>query len=97
MPANRPKTEIKGRFKKGQSGNPSGRPPIPDAFKAHVKDAEDKILELMQSDDENVALRAASLVLAYVKGKPTEHVEMSVSFDRAEVMRERIEKLKRGS
>jgi hypothetical protein len=82
-PANRAKA---GRFQKGVSGNPSGRPKTPEWFKEHSAEAQAKILELMHGDDEKVALQAATLILAYSFGKPTEHMEHGVSSDLREMV-----------
>lgn len=71
---------IPGRpFKKGESGNPGGRPKTPELFKEKTLEAQKKIIELMDSDDEKIALQAAQLILAYSLGKPTEHHELGMS------------------
>jgi len=76
-------------FKKGQSGNPSGRPKTPDWFKEHTPEAMAKILSLLNSDDDKVALQSATLILAYSLGRPTEHVQVTDVTDRAEILRSR--------
>lgn len=70
-------------FKKGQSGNPSGRPKTPEWFKEKSGIAQAKVLELMNCGDEKVEFQAAALVLAYSFGRPTEHVEVGMSDDLA--------------
>lgn len=73
---NPPNREKSGLFKKGVSGNPSGRPRIPDCFKQKSAEAQRKIIELMNSDDEEIAFKAASLIVAYNLGKPSQAVEV---------------------
>lgn len=64
-------------FKKGQSGNPGGRPKTPEIFKKHVGTATAALLKLTHSSDENIQFKALQLVLAYGLGKPKESVEHS--------------------
>lgn len=65
-------------FQPGRSGNPSGRAKLPDAFKElarkQSKRALERIIELVESTDERVAIMAAKEVLdrAYGKTKPAE-------------------------
>lgn len=68
-------TRVIGRpFQPGQSGNPAGRTPISHDVKTlakkNTKRAFEKILELIDSDDERVALTAAKEVLDRAWGKP---------------------------
>jgi len=68
-------------FPKGKSGNPGGRPKIPDDIKALLKlqapNALQKLLTLMESNDERIALTAANCVLDRAWGKPTQTTEVS--------------------
>jgi len=68
-------------FKPGASGNPSGRPKIPDDVKKILKlqapNALQKLLTLMESNDERIALTAANCVLDRAWGKPTQTTEVS--------------------
>jgi hypothetical protein len=84
-PQNRRKT---GKFQKGVSGNPGGRPKTPEIFKSHTEEAQKKVVELIQSEDEDIALKAATLILAYSLGRPTEHVEVGLSEDLAVAIEE---------
>lgn len=52
MPANRDK---QGRFQKGQSGNPKGRPTLPPEIKKYAKDAPDRLRAI--ADDEHTPVR----------------------------------------
>ena len=79
-------------FKPGQSGNPSGRPKQnPDAvaiLKAAVPDAVRRLVALSQSDNEKIALQAATAILDRVWGKPmqAQEIRMEASMDlRSEV------------
>jgi hypothetical protein len=80
---NIPKTRKKapGRWKKGESGNPSGRPKFdPEIKKAFVNLAPvayRRIQEILESktSSEQAILRAAELCLAYAYGKPVQRVE----------------------
>lgn len=65
------------QFKKGQSGNPTGRPKTPEFFKQHTKEACDKLVEWMRSDNPKASLAATTLLLAYGLGRPTENVNHS--------------------
>ncbi len=52
MPANRPKT---GQFKKGQSGNPKGRPKLPATVKKYASEAPERLRAI--ADDENTPVK----------------------------------------
>lgn len=62
-------------FEKGKSGNPGGRSKrleeIRSLAKQHSRRAFNRILELIESDDERVAMAAAKEVLDRAYGKPT--------------------------
>ncbi len=68
-------------FPKGKSGNPGARPKIPDEVKALLKlqapNALQKLLTLMESNDERIALTAANSILDRAWGKPTQTTEVS--------------------
>lgn len=61
-------------FKKGQSGNPKGRPKAnPEAkeiLKAATPDAARKLVELLGSRTEKIALAAATEILDRTMGRP---------------------------
>jgi hypothetical protein len=71
----------KGGFKKGQSGNPSGRPAVDKEIKTlalqHGQDSFRRIVELTQDSDSRIALAACREVLDRAYGKPSQEVEHS--------------------
>ena len=77
--------EIKGRFKKGQSGNPSGRPKqdpeVKAIFKAATTDAAEKLVGFMSHKDPKIAMWAITELLNRVYGKPTQaqNVQLDVA------------------
>lgn len=82
MPANRTKT---GRFQKGQSGNPRGRPKTTQGQKdalQQIRDLAPRAAEEMQRilDDPDspqaLKLRVAEMVFDRAFGKPRQEVEM---------------------
>ena len=72
----------RGRFQKGQSGNPSGRPKIPDdikeAFKAHLPEAIAVLGRALKGKDERLRVMAAVHIAERVLGKPQQNVNAKV-------------------
>ena len=61
-------------FQPGQSGNPGGRPKMPDALKARIaklasKDAVDVLQAALSSQDEKVRIQAAGMLMDRAWGK----------------------------
>lgn len=79
-PANREQT---GRFKKGVSGNPSGRKPIPQEFKElaekHSIPALQQAINIMQDENAKYSdrLKAVEIVLDRGIGKPQQPVDIT--------------------
>jgi hypothetical protein len=73
------------QFPKGASGNPGGRPSIPDELKAKLKDgyaeAVDFWINTLRDDEMNWDYRnkAATNIAAYAYGKPKEIIDMDIS------------------
>lgn len=64
-------------FEPGQSGNPGGRPKLPELFKQKGPEALQKIVSLMKSRNEKMAFQAATYIADRVYGKAKESVEHS--------------------
>lgn len=68
-------------FQKGKSGNPGGRPKENNEAKQlarkHGKSALKRLVELIHSEDERVAVAASQAVLDRGYGKPAQAVEHS--------------------
>jgi hypothetical protein len=68
-------------FKKGQSGNPSGRPKqmqeITDLARQRAPEAFARIVDLTSNDDPRVALAASQEVLNRAYGKPRQALQHS--------------------
>lgn len=70
-------------FQPGQSGNPAGRAPMPPliraALEAGSEAAAKRLVELVGSQDERVALLASQALLDRLYGKPAQQVDKSVT------------------
>ncbi|MBQ9566200.1 MAG: hypothetical protein IJU98_11500 [Synergistaceae bacterium] len=70
-------------FKKGQSGNPGGRPKADpearEALKASTKEAVETVIRLLHSESDKVALMAAQTILDRAWGKAVQPQEVQVS------------------
>lgn len=69
-----------GRFKKGQSGNPGGRPKVEGEIRElaqqHGPAALKRLVELMASENERVAVAAAQAVLDRGYGKAAQALHL---------------------
>ena len=79
----RPGPPLETRWQPGQSGNPSGRRPMPpevvEALQAGSEAAAKRLVELCSSNDERVALAASEALLSRLYGKPTQQVDAQVT------------------
>ena len=78
-PALAPKSNLRPPWQKGESGNPAGYPKkyaqIVKLARAYTGRAIDRLVELMESNDERVALLAAQALLERGWGKPREFAD----------------------
>jgi hypothetical protein len=73
----------RGCFKKGETGNPGGRPKLPadirEAFKARAPEALEVLTRCLQSDDERIAIMAAQAIFDRGYGKPTQSINANIN------------------
>jgi hypothetical protein len=77
-----PDRAIRGRFAKGVSGNPGGRPAMAPEVKEALEGASvraaQRLVELVDSEDPRVALLASNAILDRLCGKPAQTVDAKV-------------------
>jgi Family of unknown function (DUF5681) len=78
----KPHKPNRGQFKKGQSGNPGGRPKMPDELKEAMQRLSDKAVKVledaMEGDDPRARILAANSVLDRGYGKPAQTVNAKI-------------------
>lgn len=68
------------KYEKGQSGNPGGRPKIPDEFKEKCREFSSTVFEKWKTEVTNGGenwMKAAELIVAYGHGRPAQGVEVT--------------------
>ena len=85
MPGNKADTgarNARGQFKKGVSGNPSGRPKKPAELAEHGLKAFGRIVKIAEeSDNEKLRFEANRWLAEMAFGKPTQSTEIEGSLD----------------
>jgi hypothetical protein len=70
-------------FKPGQSGNPAGRPKVPDeiikVLELGSKGAAERLVQLTQDKDGRIALTAIDMLQNRLYGRPTQQVDAQVT------------------
>ena len=98
--ANQPKRDSRGRWRKGTSGNPSGRPPKkpkgPWTLKTAAFEAFTQMVEVKGANGELTHMELLNLILQKlalntVKAKPTEQINVLKQLHRAGLLPEAIE------
>ena len=90
---------IETRFKKGQSGNPKGRPKGFPAFREMCQGSADEAFARLRTELEvpgSTGIEAAKTLLAYAFGKPTQVIEadLNVNVSVTQVLEEARRRLK---
>ena len=77
-----PSRDPRGRFPKGQSGHPSGRPVLPQegrqALECGSVAAAERLVQLVNSEDPRIALAASEALLSRLYGKPSQMLDATV-------------------
>lgn len=77
------KRNEKGQFVKGESGNPLGRPSIPQELKDYARTAPDKLIEIVEQKDTPPRLKADILrwMVEMSYGKAPQQINMDGKVD----------------
>ena len=75
----------KGCFRKGESGNPGGRPKFPaemrEMFRVKAPEAFEVLSRHLQSPDAKVAIAAATQILDRAYGRPVQSIDANINDD----------------
>jgi hypothetical protein len=75
----------RGCFRKGESGNPGGRPKLPaemrEMFRAKAPEAFEVLSRHLQSPDAKVAIAAATQILDRAYGRPVQSIDANINDD----------------
>ena len=71
-----------GHFLPGESGNPGGRPGMPEVVRSRIQGLTVRAVEVLQgcleSDDEKIRLEAAKHILDRAYGRPAQSTELKI-------------------
>jgi hypothetical protein len=74
-----------GRFQKGESGNPGGRPKLPaemrEMFQAKAPEAFEVLRKHLHASDPRVSVSAATQILDRAYGRPAQTIDANISED----------------
>ena len=72
------------KFKEGQSGNPRGRPKLPETFKQFAKDKSIESIQMLYDMmtkydvEDSIKIKCAEIIISYGIGKPTQAIDMTM-------------------
>ena len=70
----------KGCFKKGESGNPGGRPKLPaEVEEAFQGKGPEVLVSCLESSDDRITIAAATAILDRGSGRPTQSIDANIS------------------
>lgn len=87
LPENRRKTGKTTKFQKGQTGNPGGRPKLPEEFRAFAKEKSMEALKMLYemmidpNEKSDIRIKCGEVIISYGVGKPQQSVDLTANGD----------------